>query len=223
MYSSAGVVFAAAITLASCQQREIEPTKTDNLSTLKSEFLQQICTNSKNEEGPFSFNYRFRTVFFSDDVISLFGELTVQDRLPHGWQRYEGKTLYKIEGQWKEVALNELFQTTKQKEFLRATCETALKNDPISYFSGSAPLYTTLKHDDINAFAIDEQHLIIVFQPYSVGGCSDGPIHLKIPFADLDPNWNTSHPFCSLLSRALSGTFLSSWDEDGFYNQLNEQ
>ncbi len=180
MYKLVGVMFAAAITLTSCQQREAESTKTDNLSTLKNQFLQQICTNSEIEEGPFSFNYRFRTVFFSENVISLFGEITVRDRLPHGWQRYEGKTLCKIEGQWKAISLDDLFQTEEQKEFLRAACESSLRNDPMSHFSGNDPLYTVLKYDDIHTFLVDDQHLIIVFQPYSVGGCSDGPIQVKI-------------------------------------------
>lgn len=223
MYRWAGLMFTAAISLSSCQQGEAESTKTDNLSTLKSEFLQQICTNSEIEEGPFCFNYRFRTVFFSDDVVSLFGELIVHDRLPRGWKRYEGKTLYKIEGQWKEIALNDLFQTKEQKEFLRAACETGLKDDPMSHFSGDSPIYTTLKHDDIHTFVVDEQNLIVVFQPYSVGGCSDGPIQVKIPLSDLDLNWNAAHPFCVLLSQATSGIYVSSWDEDAFYNQLAEQ
>jgi hypothetical protein len=54
----------------------------DDLSTLKREFLQQIHI-SNVEEGPFSFNYQFRTIFSSKEVISLFGTLTVHDRLPH--------------------------------------------------------------------------------------------------------------------------------------------
>lgn len=212
-------LLAAAITLSSCQQSEIESTKTNNLSTLKSKFIQQICKNSEIEEGPFSFNYRFRTVFLSDEVISLFGELTVNDRLPRGWQCYEGKTLCRIWGQWKEITLDDLFPTKEQKEFIRNTCEASLKNDPMSHFSGDNPLYTALKYDSIHTFVVDDQHLIIVFQPYSVGGSSDGPIKVKIPLADL-----ANHPFSELLRQTIhSGTYLSSWDEDVFYKQVTEQ
>lgn len=224
MYKLVGMVFVVAITLTSCQQQEVKPTKTDDLSSLKNQFLQQISTNSEIEEGPFSFNYRFRTVFFSDDVISLVGELTVHDRLPHGWQLYEGKTLYKIKGRWQKITLDDLFQKKEQKEFLRITCENSLRNDPISHFSGEDPLYTTLKWDDINTFVIDDQYLIIIFQPYSVGGCSNGPIQVRIPFSDLDANWNTTHPFYNLFNQTIeSTTYLSSWDEDEFYDQLADQ
>lgn len=210
------MVFAAAITLSSCLQQEVKPTKADDLSSLKNQFLQQISTNSEIEEGPFSFNYRFRTIFF-DDVISLFGELTVHDRLPHGWQRYEGRTLYKIKGRWQKITLDDLFQTNEQKEFLSGVCETSLRNDPMSHFSGEDPLYTT----HIDTFIIDNQYLIIVFQPYSVGGCSDEPIQVRVPFSDLNSNWNMAHPFYALFNQAIeSGTCLSSWDEDEFHNQL---
>lgn len=215
-------MLATAILLSGCHQRKTEQTQTDDLSTLKREFLQQIFT-SDIEEGPFSFNYKFRTIFFSENAISLFGKLTVHDRLPHGWKQYEGKTLYKNNGHWKEVLLADLFQTDDQKEFLRVTCEDSLKNDPLSYFSGDNPLYKTLKYDDIHTFVLDDQHLIIVFQPYSVGGCVDGPFSVKIPINTLANLWEASHPFCLLLNKAIeSRSFLSSWDLDDFYDRIAE-
>lgn len=178
------------ILLSSCQERE---RKTDDLSTLKSEFLKQISI-SNIEEGPFSFNYSFKPIFFSENVISLFGELSVHDRLPHGWQRYEGKTLCKINGKWKEIQLSDLFQTDEQKESLRNFCEKSLQNNPLSYFSGDDPLRTNLKHEDIQTFVVDDQHLTIIFQPYSVGGCIDSPFQIKISLDILDGHWNPFQP-----------------------------
>lgn len=213
---------AIGVLLSACQRRDHDPLQEDNLSTFKSEFLQQI-SSSNLEEGPFSFNYRFRTVFFSANVISLFGELSVYDRMPHGWQQYEGKTLYKSDDQWKEVMLADLFKTDCQKEFLRIACENSLKDDPLSYFSGNDPLRTTLKHDDIHTFVVDDRHLIIVFQPYSVGGCCDEPFSVKLPLSTVTNQWNASHPFCVLLNKSIeSRAFLSSWDKDSFYTGTAE-
>src|ERR1700688_814993 len=137
--------------LSSCEQQEIKPIDMDNLTILKDEFLQQIYT-SDVEEGPFSFNYKFKTVFFSKEVMSLFGEFNVHDRLPHGWQYYEGKTICTINNKRKEVSLQDLFPTSEQKEYLRLTCENSLKQDPISYFAGKDPLHTTLALNDIHTF-----------------------------------------------------------------------
>ncbi len=79
------------ILLSSCQQQETNPVETDDLTSLKNQFLNTIYA-ADVDEGPFHFNYKFRTVFFSKEVISLFGQLSVHDRMPHGWKSYEGKT-----------------------------------------------------------------------------------------------------------------------------------
>lgn len=184
----------------SCARKENDLVNMDDLPALKKEFIQQIRI-SNAEEGPFSFHYQFRTVFHSETVISLFGTLMVHDRLPHGWRRYEGKTFYTVNNQCKEVLLDDLFTTETQKEFLRKTCEDHLKKDPTSYFAGNEPLRTTLSQDDIHTFVVDDQYLIVIFQPYSVGGCADGPFLVKLPFSDLQSQWNRLHPIHSLLSR----------------------
>ena len=210
----------AIVLLSSCEQRKAKPINMDGLATLKKEFLQQIYT-SDVDEGPFSFNYKFRTIFFSKEVISLFGELRVHDRLPHGWQYYEGKTFCMIDNQFREVRLSDLFTTVEQREFLRQTCENSLKSNPISYFSGNEPLRSTLSRDDIRTFVVDDQHLIIIFQPYTVGGGGDDPFLVKIPFIDLKGHWEGSHPIHSLFKKVLeSRSFISSWDLEQFYGQL---
>jgi len=213
----------AAILLSSGFRVNAEQAQENDLSSLKKQFIQQISTDSDIEEGPFSFNYEFRTVFFSNAVISLFGELTVHDRLPHGWKQYEGKTLYKATDQWKEVSLEDIFPTPENKEFLRSMCEKILKKDPLSYFSGNTPLCETLKYEDIYTFVVDDQHLIIVFQPYVVGSGADGPFVVKIPIDTLKRVWADSHMFCLQLSKSIeSRSFLSSWDLDKFYNDVAE-
>ena len=196
--------------LSSCAQRQIKPVNVDDLTTLKNEFIQQIHT-SDVDEGPFSFNYKFKTVFFSKEVMSLFGEINVQDRLPHGWQYYEGKTLCTVNNQPKEVTLQDLFPTSEHKEYLRQICENSLKQDATSYFAGTEPLCTTLALSDIHTFVINDNNLFIVFQPYRVGGGADGPFIVKIPFSRLKGHWHEAHPLHSLMRNAIeSHNFNSS-------------
>jgi hypothetical protein len=200
----------AMLLLASCKQQNVSPL--DDLSALKNGFLEQISSNAV-DEGPFSFDYRLRTTFFSQGVISLLGELTVQDRLPHGWCYYEGKTCCRVKGKWRELTLNDLFPTSEKREFLLQACEVSLKHDPLSHFSGDDPLRTALTQEEIRTFVLDDQHLIIVFQPYAVGGCADGPFTVKIPFADLKGRWEEDHPLHASLQGAISSQdFICWWD-----------
>ena len=208
--------------LLGCECKETQICNIDDLTHLKNEFIQQIYMED-GDGGPFSFNYKFRTIFSSQGVTSLFGELTVHDRLPHGWKYYEGKTFCNINNRRIEVFLKDLFPTDKQKEFLRQICETRLKKNPVSYFSGKEPLHGSLTYDDINTFVIDDQHLIIVFQQYTVGGVADGPFFVKIPFTDLTGHWEDTHPLLSHLKNAVtSQAFTSSWDLEQFYEHLDQ-
>ena len=96
-----------------------------------------------------------------------------------------------------------------------------LKKDPTTYFAGNEPLRTTLSQDDIRTFVMDEQYLIVIFQPYSVGGCGDGPFLVKFPFSDLQGHWNNLHPIHSLLKQTINScAFTSSWDLEQFYEGL---
>ena len=208
--------------LSSCECKEIKLCNIDDLTNLKNEFIQQIHSED-GDGGPYSFNYKFRTIFSSQEVNSLFGELTVHDRLPHGWKYYEGKTFCNINNRRAEISLRDLFPTDKQREFLRLICENSLKKEPVSYFSGNEPLHTSLTQDDINTFVVDDQHLIIIFQPYIVGGGADGPFFVKIPFTDLRGHWEDSHPLLSHLKKAVtSRAFTSSWDLEQFYEHLDQ-
>jgi hypothetical protein len=201
----------AVIMLSSCQQQEVKKRAIDDLSSLKSEFLNNVSSRSI-EEGPFSLSYKYRSVFFSKNIMSFFGELTVHDRLPHGWKQYEGKSLYKSNGRWREIQLDDLFHTENQKKFLRTTCEKSLRSNLMSYFSGNNPLRITLEEEDVQTFVLDSQHLIIIFQPYSVGGCTDGPFVVKIPFIALENCWKNPPPAYSILTQAVdSDAYLSSW------------
>ena len=208
--------------LASCGKREERRIDMDNLSALKEGFLQQLRMSGA-EEGPFRFDYHFRTIFFSHEVMSLFGELGVQDRMPHGWTYYEGKTFYLVNNQYKEISLQDLFPTAEQKEYLRQLCENSLKKWRISYFAGKDPLLTTLELSDVDTFFIDDTHLIIVFQPYRVGGWGDSPFIVKIHFEKLKGHWDESHPFHALLSKAISSRdFVLSQDVKKMYENVME-
>ena len=82
----------------------------DDLNSIKRDFIQSIFEENF-DESPFSINYSLRTVFFSTDLISLFGDIFVYNHLPHGWSYYESKTFYKTNGKFKEITLEDLFTT----------------------------------------------------------------------------------------------------------------
>ncbi len=195
--------------MAGCERQE----KID-LNSIKKNFLLSTL-EGELEESPFQMDYELKTVFFSRDIVSLFGQIFVYDHLPHGWWRYEGKTLCRVHGKLKEISLWDLFPTMKQKEFLRLCCENLLKNDSISYFSGTDPLRTCLEYEDMHTFVIDDKFFIVIFQPYTVGGLGDGPTHVKIPYSRLREHWNRKHPLPQLLDRILSSkAYTASWERD---------
>ena len=203
MRSLASGILILCFFLSACQnKKEANAVNLDDLNALKNEFLEQLYV-SHIDEGPFHFRYTLNTVFSSEELISLYGELNVHDRLPHGWKQYEGITLYKLDGHFHKVKLEELFHTDGQKEFLRNLCENSLKTNPISYFSGHKPLCKKLAQDDIHTFVIDKQNIIVIFQPYRVGGGADGPFLIKIPFSELEDHWNSSHPFYAILRKVI--------------------
>ncbi len=207
--------------LLGCQTRDSTEEHQQSLSKLKTDFENQILHRGV-EEGPFGFSYQYRTVFLSNEVISLFGELSVADRLPRIWKQYECKTLFKDHNNWEEVTLSNLFSSPHKKELLRKACENQLKDNPLSYFSGNTPLYLSLKLDHNPLFVIDHQYLIVIFGPYSVGGCCDGPLTAKIPLSTLQNEWNLKHPLLECVSRAIeSRDYITTWETDNeFCNSL---
>lgn len=205
--------------LFGCQEQENKSVSMDDLTSLKNEFVEQIHTCCI-DEGPFSFNYNFRTVLFSKQIVSLFGEFNVHDRLPHGWNYYEGKTFYTINNEHKEITLSNLFTTDNQKEYLRQTCENAIKKETTSYFAGKEPLRETLALKDIHTFVIDDKNLIIIFQPYIVGGGADGPFIVKIPFTELIGKWQAGNQVEKHLP--ITKNFISSWNEEDWISDVQE-
>lgn len=194
----------------------------NNLEEVKKDFLTSILTESCLDEGPFQMDYHLRTILFSDNVVSLMGEVFVFAHLPHGWIRYEGKTYIKTDGSFKEITLDDLFPHGGQKEFLRSYCENALKNDKdtCNYFQGTDPLRDHLDQELIKVFVVDHESLILIFQPYAVGGFADGPFTVKIPFHDLLGNWQFGNPLDQQLP--ITKNFLSSWDKDNWIYDVQE-
>jgi len=212
------LIFAMLVILSGCQERETK--SLDDLATLKNEFITEIF-NGSLEESPFDLSYNLRTVFHSERIVSLFGEFHQYTHLPHGWKKYEGKTFYKKNGKFIPVGLNGLFSTLESMEFIRKFCENALLNDCCSYFSGKDPLRNELKFSDLNVFVLDDQELILVFQPYTVAGGTDGPPIVKIPWSDLQGIIDLSNPFFAVLNETLShNNFVASWDENALDRSL---
>jgi len=201
--------------LISCEHRE-KNEKLDDLNVIKKDFLLSIM-QQEVDESPFQMNYTLKTIFFSKDIISLLGEMNVYDHLPHGWDRYEGKTFCKVDGNFKETKLWDLFTTTGQREFLRKYCENSLKSQSTSYFSGMSPLRTRLEYEDMRTFVIDDKFLIVFFQPYTVGGLGDGPWQVKISYEHLKNQWNSSNSLALLLPQILSSqSYTASWDQESY-------
>ncbi len=184
----------------------------DDFNSIKKNFLLSIVQEDV-EESPFCINYALRTVFFSKELVSLFGEIQVYEHLPHAWTRYEGRTLFKSHEKFQEVTLAYLFPTPRQKEFLRKYCEDDLKTQSGSYFFGNNPLHTTLRQEDIRQFVLDDKFLIIFFQPYTVGGLGDGPFHVKIPYETLKKEQGSSHLLLSVINKITSPkSYTAFWD-----------
>ena len=193
----------------------------DNLEEIKKDFITHILTESTLDEGPFQMNYHLRAILFADNVVSLMGNIFVYDHPPHGWIRYEGKTYVKTNGSFKEVTLNDLFPQPSQKEFLRSYCETFLKqNRDCNYFQPPDPLRDHLDQGLIKVFVVDHESLILVFQPYAVGGFADGPFTVKIPFTTLIGKWQAGNPLEKHLP--ITKNFLSSWDKDSWAGDKQE-
>jgi len=193
----------------------------DNIEEIKKDFITTILTESVLDEGPFQMNYHLRAILFSDNVVSLLGEVFVSDHLPHGWIRYEGKTYIKTNGSFKEIKLVDLFPQSIQKEFLRSYCETFLKqNGDCNYFQPPDPLRDHLDQELIKVFVVDHESLILVFQPYAVGGFADGPFTVKIPFTTLIGKWQEGNPLEKHLP--ITKNFLSSWDSENWISDVQE-
>lgn len=194
----------------------------NNLEEIKKDFITNVLAESSLDEGPFQMNYHLRAILFSDNVVSLMGDVFVYDHLPHGWSRYEGKTYVKTNGSFKEITLNDLFPQPNQKEFLRSYCETFLKHSgDCNYFQSSDPLCNHLDQEVIKVFIVDHQSLILVFEPYAVDGFADGPFTIKIPFTTLIGKWQEGN----LLEKHLPITknFLSSWDKNNWIYDIEKK
>lgn len=208
--------------LTSCKSGTNASNCLDDLNAIKEGFFRSILQENV-DESPFHIQYSLKTVLFSQDLVSLFGEIAVYDHLPHGWGRYEGKTFCKINGQFHEITLDELFPSSEQKEFLRTYCENDLKKTygELTYLVGMKEICPMLPLQDIRTFVVDEQFLIIIFQPYSVGGCGDGPFVVKIPYQSLEGHWNPGNPLKNCLSRVMfSQSYTSCWEEENFHEEI---
>jgi hypothetical protein len=195
--------------LTSCTKPDNDPLK--NLNACKQEFINEILKQSSNE-SPFHMSYSLTTTLFSDNVISLFGQISIYDHLPHERKRYEGLTFFKTQGKLVSISLQELFSTSIEKEWLRNYCEQFLKTDAIasSYFSGKTPLLTCLDYNLIHAFILEPEALCVIFQPYTVAGMTDSPPVIKIPYEKLKVHWNPSNP---LVKHVPFTPITGSWPE----------
>lgn len=183
-----------------------------NLNSIRKDFIEIILSESYIDEAPLHMSYNLRTIFFSDYIVSLFGEVFVYAHLPHGWTRYETKTYIKQGTLFKEITINDLFPSANQKELLRVYCEDYFKHKDYqcNYFNDTDPLHDPLLPDYLKLFVVDHESIRIIFQPYTVGGCGDEPFTVKIPFNEARKMWQPGNPVEKLLP--ITNNFVSSWD-----------
>ncbi len=191
----------------------------NNLTDIKKDFINSIF-ESCIDEGPFHMDYHLRTIIFSDNVVSLLGEVIVYAHLPHGWSKFESKTYVKVDGSFKEITLNDIFQSPDQRGFLRSYCEDFLKHKCCSYLNDKDPLHDHLDPDYINLFVVDHESLMIIFQPYTVGGLFDEPFMVKIPFTELTGKWQVGNPLEKHLP--ITKNFIASWDKENWISDVQE-
>lgn len=67
---------------------------------------------------------------------------------------------------------------------------------------------------------VDHESFILVFQPYTVGGCVDVPFTVKIPFTELIGKWQADNPLEMHLP--VTKNFLSSWDKDNWISDVQQ-
>jgi hypothetical protein len=210
---------ALVVTSLCCSSIDAEPFQ--QLDTSKSRFIESVL-NPEMIDGPLCMSYELSTVFLSSDLVSLFGTYLEYTCLPHHNIRYEGINYYKLHGQFVRIALRDIFVTDKQWEFLRVYCERDLRKQGLSYFCSEPPLRLQLDSKLIYTFVFDHESLIIVFQPYGVGGLADGPFTVRIPFSVLE--LQCEHPLFGLMKTVMtSQSWVSAWDsENPRYSSLPE-
>lgn len=197
--------------LAGCE-KNIE-INVDDLNSEKRDFFDRVF-EGELDDGPFFLNYWLSTVFFSKDVVSIFGEFTRYTNFPHDNKHYEGKTFCRVNGKFKLISFDNLFTTPEQKEFVRKFCEDELKNKSIGYFGEDPPLLDHLDLKEIQTFLVHEDFLVIVFQRYVVAGLDDYPTTLKIPYDILKEHMNPNNSLMPILKKTVSSkSFISSWKD----------
>ena len=205
-----GWLIAVILMFSGCRDQSVA--LLDDLSFLKKQFIVAVLEGAV-DECPFDLSYNLRTIFYSKELVSLFGEFHQYTHLPHGWEKYEGRTFYKKNGKFVPLILNDLIYGDDGWEFIRKYCENVLRADPCSYFSGEQPLREVLELEELNTFTLDDQSLIFVFQPYTVAGGVDGPSIVRIHWEDLRKAMLPSHPLNAILNDTIrSKCFVSSWN-----------
>jgi hypothetical protein len=175
----------------------------DGLDAIRRNFLENVLKADK-EEGPFNLHVRMETTFCSPDIISVREELNEYVGLPHGRSWYHGRAFCRVEGQFRELAFEDLFKTSEQREWLCSYCESELREQPCSYLGGSNPLCTSLDFAALSSFIVDDHFFTILFQPYVVGGWADGPFVVTIPHEQLRRRWADDNPLALCWKRAPS-------------------
>lgn len=176
----------------------------EDLNALKQEFISSILEANVNE-SPFDFYYVFRTVFFSDNIVSFFGEANVYG--DSNWSFFEAKSYYKNNGKFTPITLNDLFSTSAQKEFLKTSIDNAIAANKVD-------ACTPIEQNYQQSFTLREKSLLVVLQP-KAGVCEREPMIVSISFESLKEHWNPENPIARALPQILdSKSYTVSWDED---------
>lgn len=180
----------------------------DDLNALKQEFITSIL-EANVDESPFDLYYTFRTVFFSNEIVSFFGEANVYDQ-DSNWEFFEARTYYKNNGKFTPITLNDLFVTAQQKDFLKGYLEKVLTANQVDSCN-------PIEQNYLQSFTLRDKSLLVILQP-KMGVCDKEPLIVSIPFETLKDQWKPDNPIANTLPQVLeSKLYTSGWDEEQFF------
>ncbi len=163
--------------LIGCQERTKNPV--ENLSHLKDNFIKEALEGAIEEE-PFYFAYKLQTTFVSEYLVSFLGEFQQYTHLPHGWNRFEGRTYIKENGNFRLLTLNDLFLSEKLRSYIPSRCNLLLANST----NNTSQLAKILTRDFAD-IVVNHENLILIFQPYTIEGFADQPTTVQFQWTEL--------------------------------------
>ena len=135
------------------------------------------------------FDYKLNLVSLTPCLISFYGYNYTYSGGAHGSVRYITRTFWR-EGE-AELRLDDLLLPGYRK-WLFQYCEDTFKLNRSGYYSYDDYSWVGFNPDDLDAFLLTENGLLLIFQNYVISGYEDCPVTLLIPYSELSSIANLS-------------------------------